>query len=295
MNKKKAKNIVVCSGKGGVGKSMICSVLAKLFSLSENIVAVDADVDAPNLHLWLGQKENWDEKEKVSLTEKAVVINQPSKKEIAKNIGICQFGALKVVKNKLTVNRFLCEGCGACQAVFVPKTFKIIPVNSGEIRIKKNIHGFPLISAQLYPGQTGSGKIVDELKGKAVFYHSDRVIIDAPAGMGCPVIASVNNADFAVLVTEPTPSGFADLKRIRFLVNHFKVPFGVVINKYDLDENQTAKIEKWAGKEMLGKICYDKNIFKAIGKLVPIFETNLPANKQIKAIHKNILKRLVND
>ncbi len=283
---------MICSGKGGVGKSMISSTLAKLFSDEKKIVAVDADVDAPNLHLWLGERENWDEKKKVSAIEKATIVKQPSKSEIKKNIGICQFGALDVIDGKLTVNRFFCEGCGACQAVFPPKTIDISPVISGEIRLKKNVFGFPLVSAQLYPGQTGSGKIVDMIRRKAEGYKSDYMIIDAPAGMGCPVIAALNNVDFALLVTEPTPSGFADLKRIHFLVDHFKIPFGVVVNKHDLNQKQTGKIESWAKDNVLGKIDYDQNIFKAITSMTPIFKTNLPAKKQIEIIYKKLLRKL---
>ncbi len=288
----KKKNIVVCSGKGGVGKSMLSSCLAKLFSQKRDIVAVDADVDAPNLHLWLGQKENWDKKIKVSVIEKAVVVKQPSLEEIKKNIDICQFGALEIIDGKLKINSFLCEGCGACEVVFPSGTIKLNPVVSGEIKIKDNVFGFPLVSAQLYPGQTGSGKIVSKIKEKAAGYQKEYIITDAPAGMGCPVIAALNDADFALLITEPTPSGFADLKRIHFLVNHFKIPFGVAVNKWDINPKTSKKIINWAGENYLGKISYDQKIFKAIASLTPVFKTDLIANEEILLIFKKLIQRL---
>ena len=62
----KKLKIVIASGKGGVGKSILASVLAMLFAKTRKITAVDCDVDAPNLHLWLGEDENWDQVERGS-------------------------------------------------------------------------------------------------------------------------------------------------------------------------------------------------------------------------------------
>ncbi len=55
-NKEKNKKfkLVVSSGKGGVGKSMVTSALAMLFAKEKKIVAADCDADAPNLGIWLG-------------------------------------------------------------------------------------------------------------------------------------------------------------------------------------------------------------------------------------------------
>ncbi|MCD6225476.1 P-loop NTPase, partial [bacterium] len=175
------KTIVVASGKGGVGKSMIASTLTFFLSRKKKLVAIDADVDAPNLHLWLGGVKKWDTKRKVSLSEKAVVLKENCP-ECQKWQDICQFGALQVAKGKVTINPFLCEGCGACEAVFPPGVVKLKKVVNGEIRTKR-LAGFSLISAQLYPGETGSGKLVDELKKEAEkVKEKELVLIDAPAG-----------------------------------------------------------------------------------------------------------------
>ena len=164
----------------------------------------------------------------------------------------------------------------------------MVPVENAEIRIKENVHGFPLVSAQLYPGETGSGKIVEEIKKRAEEFDHEIIILDSPAGTGCPVIAALKDADFAVLVTEPTPAARSDLQRILTVVNHFQIPFGVVVNKWDINPDLTQKIEKEFSGKILGKITYDKKIFEAIASLTPILETDLPVVGEIKLIKDSL-------
>lgn len=283
--------LAIASGKGGVGKSMLASTLCTLFVRSKKVVAVDCDVDAPNLHLWLGEGEEWDETEKISVSEKPVI-------DFERCIGcgqcvnICAFNALELKKNKPVLNRFFCEGCGACETICPVGAITMKKVESAEIRLKKDVYGFPLISAQLYPGETGSGKIVDRIKEKAIGFKHDIMILDAPGGTGCPVIATLNGVNFVVLITEPTPSGFSDVKRILTVVNHFKIPYGVVINKWDINSEEKDKIEKWAAGRLLGKISYDKKIFQAIAELKPIVKTELQAKKEIESIYFKLEKVL---
>jgi len=301
-------NLVISSGKGGVGKSMLTSALAMLFSESQKIVAVDCDADAPNLGIWLGGIKKWD---------KTIPVVASARPEIdykkcdgcglcAKN---CRFGAIKMVDGKPKVNPFLCEGCGACEAICPRGAIRLKPVQNGEIKIKKIYpvrkkssngakYNFPLVSGQLFPGETGSGKVVTEIKKEAEKFEHSLMIIDSAPGTGCPVIASLQGANFVVLVTEPTPSGFTDLKRVLEVVNHFNLPYQIVINKWDINSELSNKIEKWAlrqssgqaGSKFLGKISYDKKIFKAVANLTPILYTNLKAKKEILKIYSSLLK-----
>jgi len=290
MEKTKFK-IVVASGKGGVGKSMLASGLSMLLAKSKKIVAVDCDVDAPNLHLWLGLNEKWDKIEEISVSERPMIDSKKCN-GCGRCAEICAFGALKIEKEGPVLNQFFCEGCGACEVVCPSRAIIMKKINNAEIKIKKNIHGFPLVSAQLYPGEVGSGKIVDQIKEKAGKFNYEIMILDAPGGSGCPVIAALNGADFAILVTEPTPSGFSDIKRVLSIVNHFKIHYKVVINKWDINISLSKKMKKWFGNNYLGKISYDKKIFKEIASLNPVIKSNLAVKKEIEEIYSELKKIL---
>jgi len=279
-------NIVVASGKGGTGKSMLASSLSLLFSKEAKVVACDCDVDAPNLGLWLGVT-SYDIVEPISTSEKAEI---DSEKCIGcgKCFENCSFGAIEKIDSKFIVNPLLCEGCGVCKIVCPAEAVKTKPVMNGEIRIKRTMWGFPLVSGHLKPGETGSGRIVQELRKKADEIDHDVMILDAAAGIGCPVIASVTNCDYAVLVTEPTPSAFSDLERILEIVNHFKVPYGVVVNKWDVNPPVSEKIISWSGDRFLGRISYDREVVNSIVALRPVLASESKVKSEIISVYEKI-------
>lgn len=279
--------IAIASGKGGVGKSMLTSVFSVFFSKKKKITAVDCDADAPNLHIWLNEIEGWGKNIPVKTSFKPEI-----DKEKCDGCGICvkkcKFGALKMENGKAKVDNLLCEGCGACEVLCPRGAIKMNPVQNGEIKIKETKWGFPLVSSHLFPGETGSGKVVSEAKKEAEKISSEIMIIDSAPGTGCPVTASLKDVDFNVLITEPTLSGFADLKRVLGVVKYFGSDWGLVINKWDINSEMSKKIEKFAKDKFLGKISYDKKIFESVSKLIPISETNLKAKKEIREIFSKI-------
>jgi len=313
MSGKKTK-LVVASGKGGVGKSMLTSALVMLFAKEKKVVAVDCDADAPNLAIWLGGIRKWD---------KNIPVIASARPEIdykkCDGCGLCaekcNFSAIKMVhpvksvksgveqfnrvKGKPKVNPFLCEGCGACEAICPKGAIKLKPVQNGEIKSairrlaeRKKNYKFHLVSGQLFPGETGSGKVVDKIKAEADKFDYDLMLIDSAPGTGCPVTAALRDANFVILVTEPTLSGFSDFKRVLEVVNYFKISWGVVINKWDINPKLSKKIENFAQKKFLGKISYDQGIFKAVSNLTPVLETNLKVKNEIKNIFKSLQKWL---
>jgi len=278
--------IVVASGKGGTGKSMLASSLSILYSGITSIVACDCDVDAPNLGLWLGIT-TYDSVEVISTSEKAEIDGEKCV-GCGKCFDNCVFGAIEKANSKFFVNRLLCEGCGVCKIVCPACAINLAPVMNGEIRIKKTRWGFPLVSGQLKPGESGSGKIVQELRKRADQLSHNVMILDAAAGIGCPVIASIVGCDYAVLVTEPTPSGFSDLERVLKVVNYFRVPYGIVLNKWDINPGLSEKIEKWCGKRFLGRISYDREVVNSIVNLRPVILSNSMVKEEIKEIFEKI-------
>jgi len=271
------KTITILSGKGGVGKSSFAASLAVILSKKYRIVVADCDVDAPNLALLFGIKE-LKRKERISTNYKAFVTKDVKKCSNAKNLpDVCAFSAISwdEKKNIPVINKFLCEGCGACK-LLCPE-IKIIKVKNAFVGEAKTKYGFYLVSGQLKIGESGSGNVVEVVKERArniaKKVRADFIVLDSSAGIGCPVIASIRESDFVVGITEPTPSGLSDLKRAFDVVTHFGIKHGIVINKYDLNEKITKQIEKFAKLNkipILGKLPYDKNFVKAVVNMMPI-------------------------
>lgn len=284
--------IAVVSGKGGVGKSMIASSLSILFSQDFRVLALDCDVDTPNLAIWLGEEGRWEKKIPISTSRKPVISSQGKCDNCQKCVKECPFGALFLERGKLKVNYFLCEGCGLCEKICPEGTIKMKVFQNGEIREKKTSYGFRLISGRLFPGESGSGRVVDEIKNYAENFSFEIMIIDSPPGTGCPVVSSLKGVDLSLLVIEPTPSGISDAKRVLKVISHFKIPYLVIGNKWGINPKIEEKVERNYKERFLGSVSYDKRIFEAISHLRPILKTNLPAKKEIKAIHKRILTRI---
>ena len=265
------KAITILSGKGGVGKSSITASLAVLLSKKREIIVADCDVDTPNLGLVLGVKKF--RKEKNISTNYKAFVNKKAKN--CKNIiDSCTFSAISWDKEKKLpkINKFLCEGCGTCK-LLCPKGIKVKKVKNAKIGKARTKYNFSIVSGQLKMGESGSGKVVNEVKKLGEKENKEIMLIDSAAGIGCPVIASVQGSDYIIAVTEPNPSALSDLKRVLKVVEHFKIPYGIVINKWNINKSFTKKIEKFANKKnisILGKLPYDKKFVQALVNLTPI-------------------------
>ena len=127
----------------------------------------------------------------------------------------------------------------------------------------------------------------------------ETIIIDGPPGTGCPVISSVTGADQVVVVTEPTRSGFHDMKRILELIANFRIQPYVVINKYDLNEEISQQVAGWCAEmniPLIGKVPFDKQVVEAMLHCKSIVEwaPGSEVSKEIKQIW-NSVKKNIND
>ncbi len=290
--------ITILSGKGGTGKTTLSSNIAVLLAKQKKIIIADCDADAPNLGLALGIKEedflSWEE---VETNEKAI-FNSEKCDSCKKCFEVCNFGAIKWddKKNNPIFDSLLCEGCGACQLICPKNAIKLVRIKNGKIGQIKTKYGFELVSGQLKVGSTGSGKVVSLIKEKAKKLaeknKAEIILLDSAAGVGCPVIASIQGSDFIAAVTEPTPSALNDLKRALRTVEMFRIPYGIVINKWDLNKDFSKKIEDFAEKyqiPILGKIPYDKKFVKALVNMKPVVEINPEYKKIFNEIIEKIL------
>ncbi len=283
------KKITVLSGKGGVGKSSISASLAITLSEKYKIITADCDVDASNLALVLGKKEeSFEEWEFISTNQQAVFdLEKCTSCKLCHDN--CYFKAIDWVNNKPKLKDFSCEGCEVCKMVCPVGAITMQAVNNAKIGYVNTDFGFKVVSAQLLPGESGSGKLVAEVRTKAekMGKESDFMIVDAAAGIGCPVIASVSGSDYCILVGEPTPSSISDLKRAFKIVQHFKISAGLIINKYDINNDNFLKLEKFAKDndiELIAKIPYNKIFSKALSDMKPVINYSLKLEKIFKDI-----------
>ena len=273
--------IVIASGKGGVGKSTISASLAVLISKEKEIQLIDADVDCPDLQFLFKGKETF---RKPMYLSKVAEINQDLCNNCMKCVNSCPFGA---IDKNLKVDKYLCEGCGICVEVCPENAIKLKKTLTGYI-IKRDV-GFPLIYGELEPGQANSGMLVDELK--KLKEKKEITIIDSAAGIGCPVISSIKGSDLAILITEPTNAALDDLKRILELTNYFGIKSYLIINKSNMpgtNKNLALKFAKENGIEILGEIPFDKSAFEAIANGKPLVLTNSNLKKDINKIYERL-------
>ncbi len=287
------KTITILSGKGGVGKSSLTASLAVVLAEKNKIVAADCDVDAANLALLFGIRD-FERNEKVSTNKKAFV--NENAKGCRNIVEACPFSAVSFDDRTQMpeINKFLCEGCGVCK-LLCPQGITMNDVENAIVGEAKTKYNFPLVSGQLEMGESGSGKVVDVVKQRAEKIgeriNADFLIIDGSPGIGCPVIASVRGSDYVVAVTEPTEVALSALKRVLQVVEHFKVPYGIVINKFDLNPDFT-EIEEFAMEKnipIIGKIPYRKDFVDAMVNMKPVVEVN----PEYKEIFKDIVDRIM--
>lgn len=288
---KHLKEIVVASGKGGVGKTTLTACLAVfLAKKGYKLVAVDADVDAPNLSIVLGGG-NRESSQEMKISRKAV-INTEKCIECGQCVAACQFGAIMQTSDyDPVILPMLCEGCGACLVACPEGAIEIQERMTGELQVEETKYGFPVVTGRLVLGEHNSGHLVTAAKKlgdtEAKKRDANIILVDGAPGIGCPVIASITGAHYVIAATEPTPAAMRDLQRLITVVNHFKIPSGVVINKADISIEHKEKLENWVkndlGLPILGEIPLDYEILEALTNMMPIIEFN-PNSRASKAI-----------
>ncbi len=288
------KSLVILSGKGGVGKSSIVASLALIISKYKKVVCADCDVDGSNLSILFSKSiEAYEEWENLSTNEIAV-IDQEKCSGCGKCVDNCYFNALEFKNNKLNVKDFSCEGCGVCKLVCPNNAITLEPIDNAKIGFANTKYNFKIASAQLFPGSSGSGKVVFEVKNKAkkIEPSADLMIIDSAAGIGCPVIASVTGNDYALIVTEPTAPGYEDMLRAIDIIKQFNINYSIIINKFDINEKYCKLIEDFAKKNditIIEKIAFDKSFVYAMVDQTPLVEYN----DKYLPIFEDVAKQLI--
>lgn len=289
--------MVIISGKGGTGKTILSAAIA---TLAQNKVMADCDVDAANLYLLL--HPDIQETHPFTGGNKAIIDAEKCTK-CKECLEICRFDAIaEKEEEEIFIDPISCEGCGVCSYVCPAGAIQMEKALSGEWYVSKTKYG-PFVHARLGIGEENSGKLVAEVRKKAKEIaeenNKDFIIIDGPPGIGCPVISSLSGTDLALVVTEPTLTGIHDMERVVQMAHHFQIQTACCINKYDINPQNSARIETWCAKNsipLLGKIPFDEKVTESMVQGIPLTEyTNNSASKEMKNIWKKLHELLVRE
>ncbi len=281
--------VTIASGKGGTGKTVLVSSLARLI---ENKVLADCDVDAPDLHLLLKPDTV---REEPFTGGKVASIDPAACTGCGECMRRCRFGAVLEEAGPearlYKVDPISCEGCAVC--------YYACPAGAVEMHEKQNGRWFvsdtafgPFVHARLDPAEENSGKLVSIVRKEARLIARREglryIVVDGPPGIGCPVISSITGADLAVIVTEPTVSGFHDCERVVSLARHFGMPVAAVINKYDINLEAASRAEEYCEREnirLLGKVPFGLEVSRSIaaGTLV-VDEAASPVARALRGV-----------
>jgi len=289
--------IVVASGKGGTGKTFISSNFSYFLNKKGfNVLAVDADVEAPDLILALGDVKKILYEE--NFEGQVVDIDYSKCLRCGACVETCRFNALSMSDEGPVVDYNFCEGFGTCALVCPVQAIYLKPAKRGRIFAAISNTGIPVVTGDLDIGEKNSGLLVYRIRELAKEYsfkfNARLIVIDAAPGIGCPVISSLVGARLLVIVVEPTPQSLKGAMRLKELADKLNIQSLAVINKYNLNPSFTRTIVDALNVEILGKIGYDDKVVESYTLMKPILET-YPESKissNLETIFKRILERL---
>ncbi len=262
------KQLVVISGKGGTGKTSITAALAAL--MRDPVVLADCDVDAADLYLLTQPKNTLTT---VFKSGHQAAVRPDDCTGCGTCLELCRFDAVRRPENgsrlPYRIDPVGCEGCGVCARFCPSGAIDFVENICGEWYVSETRFGV-MVHARLGVAAENSGKLVTLIRDQAakVAEQNDArfVLIDGSPGIGCPVIASLTAADAALIVTEPTVSGYHDLVRIAGLTKKLRMRAMVCVNKWDLNPQETGRIKAFCLSEELffaGVVRYDKIVSSA--------------------------------
>lgn len=283
MNKTGVK-IAVLSGKGGTGKTLVSVNLAAVANQAQYL---DCDVEEPNGHLFF---------KPININKKEVKVKipkvDPSKcNGCRKCVDFCKFNALAYIKDKLIVFDDICHSCGGCVLVCPEKALTEEDRTIGKIE-EGSSENVKVSTGILNIGEASGTPVINKLLEKNKDSSQPITVIDCPPGSACTVMDSIKDAQYCILVAEPTIFGVHNLEMVYKLVKLYDKPFGVVLNKTIAEEDNPSKkfcLDKKI--KILGEIPFDHEL----GKINSSGEIAVRKNKKYKNIFLSILNNVLRE
>ena len=243
--------IAVASGKGGTGKTTISTSLA--LSADTAVQYLDCDVEEPNGHIFLKPKLTYSETCWVTIPK----LDESRCTACGKCRDICAFNAIAQFGETVMMFPEMCHSCLGCFRVceedaLLKDRREIGVLESGMAGDIDFVHGRVRI------GEAMGIPLLKAVKKKAD--PEKLIILDAPPGTSCPFVESINDADYVILVTEPTPFGLHDLKLAVTVLKNFNIPGGIIINRSDLGDDRVQRYCEAEQIPILMEIPFQRNI-----------------------------------
>lgn len=243
--------IAIASGKGGTGKTTLSVNLSAHLSRSGlSVTLADCDVEEPNAHLFLDPQWTWTRDAHTTVPK--ILAERCLGATCRICVTECRFKALAWIGEVMDFPE-LCHGCGLCMEACPAGAIVESSRNMGSIRHGKSscptLQNLHLTSGILRVGEAMSPPLIRALLEATAIpdpISNTIVIRDCPPGTSCPVITSLDGAEFTILVTEPTPFGLHDLRLAVETLRVLHQPFGVVINRDGIGNNG---VDVWLEEE----------------------------------------------
>ena len=257
--KKHDMRIAIASGKGGTGKTTVAVNLAcVLADNGQTVQYLDCDVEEPNGHIFL--KPEIATSEPVGIP--VPVVDEEKCTGCRKCAEVCQYHAIAVLKKPLVFAE-LCHGCGGCALVCPERAIREQDRTIGVVETGR-AGNVAFVQGRLNVGEPMAPPLIRAVKKKA---SGDGVaIMDAPPGTSCPVVATVRDADYVLLVTEPTPFGLNDLRLAVEMIRQLGIPHGVVINRADSGDRRVRDFCATERIALLAELPDDRRVAEAYSK-----------------------------
>lgn len=280
-------NIAIASGKGGTGKTTVSTNLAALLSETYEVVLADLDVEEPNSDLFIKAIDHREEEK-----FKMIPVWQESSCSLCGACQkVCNFHAIIFLGSQVMVFPELCHSCYACSELCPTLSLPMIKERIGATKISKQgqLH---FVESRLDVGQEQAVPLISQtINYLNSSYKADIIrILDSPPGTSCPVIEVTKNADYVILVTEPTPFGLHDLKLAIETVTTLGKNFGVVINRYGIGNEEVIDYCESNNIQIIARIPNKREIAELYSKGSLIYN-NIPEVKiELQKIVDHILK-----
>ena len=283
--------IAIASGKGGTGKTTLSTNLAAYLAEEIDVVLTDLDVEEPNSGLFLnGNLVNKEDKFKM-IPEWI--------EDRCDSCGICQssckFNAVLQFGDFISVLPELCHSCYACSELCPTDALPMIPKKMGELTHQK-LGNLSLVESRLSIGEEQAVPLIKQTN-KYVDKHISSAkikIYDSPPGTSCPVIEATKHVDFVLLITEPTPFGFHDLKLAVETMHEMKKDFAVVINRYGIGNDDVINYCINNGIEIVAKFNNNKKVAELYAKGELIYLQIPEFAKELEKV-KNYINDLIEE